>query len=142
MNSITTILSFIKICDYNVDKALYEYIKTQNITLEEFNIINKFNMDDKYFIEFKNKLRRFIDDNLFITDYLLAHNPNIDEYIKKKYEMSYSKNRKFPYGIEYARKLSHTILGRDKDIIEQYINGYYKYYKNRKQQEKVKTMKK
>ncbi len=141
MNSITTILSFIKICDYNVDKALYEYIKTQNITLEEFNIINKFNMDDKYFIEFKNKLRRFIDDNLFITDYLLAHNPNIDEYIEKKYEISYSNGRKFPYGIEYARKLSHTILGRDKDIIEQYINGYIIYYKNRKREEKVKRKK-
>ena len=142
MNSITTILSFIKQCNNNIDEALYYYIKTQDITLEDINLIKDYDMDDIYFIEFKNNLIRFLDDNLFITEYLLSSKPHIEVYIKKKYDLSYSNNRKYPYGVEFARKLSYSLLGKSRYILEDYINGYTKYYKNRKKEEKVKIKKK
>jgi len=140
MNCITVILSFINNCD-NIDEALYYYIETQDITLEDISMIQSYNMDDIKFIEFKKNLMRFMDDNLFITEFLLIHKPHIDVYIKKKYEISYSNGRKYPYGIDYARKLIRCLKGRDKCILEEYIEGYIIYYKNRKREEKVKRKK-
>ena len=138
MKHITTILSILNKYNNDIDKSLYCFITTQEITKEELIILSNTYINNKSFNELKDYIIRYYDDSLFVNYYLLTDNKYKQLLIEEKYRNAYGNNRLFPYGIEYIRTLLMNVKGETKDILEDYVNGYTEYYKFRKKEEKKK----
>ena len=138
MSYITTILSILNRYHNDIDNSLYCFITTQEITKEELIVLKNIELDNNYFIKLRDSIIRYYDDRLFVNYYLIPDYKYKKLLVEEKYRYSYSNNRLYPYGTEYIRTLLMNIEGNTKDILEQYINGYTDYYKDRKKYEKIK----
>lgn len=138
MNYIIVINNLLNKWNNDIDMSLYEFITTYRISKEEIEILKREYENDKIIILFLNRLIRYVDDNLFITEYILSDSIYTSEFIKEKYKYFYDNNRLYPYGIDMIRKMIRKLSQDNINKLTKYVDGYTIYYKERKKEEKVK----